>query len=204
MTHPDLKPAAQRMATLIDGISDAQLSAPCPCSEITLGDLVHHISELTIVFTGAAKKDPEAPSRGAPPDGSQLGDDWRTRMPHDLSLLAEAWRDSDAWSGMTKAGGGDMPAEIAGIVALDELVLHGWDVARASGQDYECDQASLEAAYEFVAPFSEPGMEAQRGGLFGPVVAVPDGAPPLDRLLALSGRDPAWTPGERDRRRTSE
>jgi uncharacterized protein (TIGR03086 family) len=96
---------------------------------------------------------------------------------------------------MTKAGGGDVPGEVAGIVALDELVLHGWDIARASGQDYECDQATLEAAYGFVAPFSEPGMESQRGGLFGPVVEVEDDEPLLERLLGLSGRDPSWIPG---------
>ena len=72
--------------------------------------------------------------------------------------------------------------------------LHGWDIARASGQDYECDQESLEAAYGFVAPFSAPGMEAQREGLFGPVVDVADDAPLLDRLLGLAGRDPSWTP----------
>jgi uncharacterized protein (TIGR03086 family) len=193
MTHPDLGPAAQRMAALIEGISDDQLSAPCPCADITLGDLVHHISEFTIVFTGAAKKDKDAPSRGAPPDASQLGDDWRTRIPRNLALLAEAWRDPEAWTGMTKAGGGDLPGEVAGIVALDELVLHGWDVARASGQDYECDQETLEPVYSFVAPFSVPGMEAQREGLFGPVVTVPEAAPLLDRLLGLSGRDPSWS-----------
>jgi uncharacterized protein (TIGR03086 family) len=182
------------MGTLIEGISDDQLNAPCPCSDITLGDLVHHISEFTIVFTGAAKKDKDAPARGAPPDASQLGDDWRTRIPQNLVLLAEAWRDPEAWDGMTKAGGGDLPGEVAGIVALDELVLHGWDVARASGQDYACDEQTLEAVYSFVAPFSVPGMEAQREGLFGPVIEVPDAAPQLDRLLGLSGRDPAWKP----------
>src|SRR4051812_15945904 len=159
MTHPDLKPAAQTMVTLIEAISEDQLGGPCPCSEITLGDLVHHISEFTIVFTGAAKKDPDAPTKGAPPDASQLGDDWRTRIPRDLALLAEAWRDPGAWSGMTKAGGLDLPGEVAGIVALDELVLHGWDIAQASGQDYQCDPATLEAVCGFVASFSEPGME---------------------------------------------
>jgi uncharacterized protein (TIGR03086 family) len=194
MTHPDLGPAAQRMTELIKGTSDDQLDLPCPCSSITLGDLIHHISEFTIVFTGAAKKDKDAPARGAPPDASQLGADWRTRIPQNLTRLAEAWRDPEAWTGMTRAGGGDLPAEVAGIVALDELVLHGWDVAQGSGQDYGCDQETLEAAYAFVAPFSAPDMEAQREGLFGPVVTVPDAAPLLDRLLGLSGRDPAWTP----------
>jgi uncharacterized protein (TIGR03086 family) len=89
----------------------------------------------------------------------------------------------------------DLPGEEAGLVALDELVIHGWDVARASGQPYDCDPASLEAVHGFVAQFSGPGMEEQRAGLFGPVVDVPDDAPLLDRVIGLTGRDPGWSPG---------
>ena len=77
-------------------------------------------------------------------------------------------------------------------MALDELVLHGWDVAQATGQAYECELAILEAVYQFVAPLAVPGEEAQREGLFGPVIEVPEGAPLLDRVIGLSGRDPAW------------
>lgn len=77
-------------------------------------------------------------------------------------------------------------------MALDELVLHGWDVDQATGQAYECEPAILEALYQFVAPLAVPGQEAQGEGLFGPVIEVPEGAPLLDRVIGLSGRDPAW------------
>ena len=96
---------------------------------------------------------------------------------------------------MTRAGGVDLPGEVAGLVALDELVVHGWDVARATGQPYEVDVPSLETVQAFVAQFSEPGMEEARAGLFGPVVEVPEDAPLLDRVIGLTGRDPAWSPG---------
>ena len=94
---------------------------------------------------------------------------------------------------MTQAGGIELPGEQAGIVALDELVLHGWDVARASGQPYEPDPALLEIVHDFVAQFSGPGMDEQREGLFGPEVEVPADAPLLDRVLGLAGRDPGWS-----------
>ena len=95
---------------------------------------------------------------------------------------------------MTQAGGVDLPGEVAGVVALDELVVHGWDVARASGQAFDCEQPLLEVVHGFVVQFAGPGQEEQRNGLFGPEVPLPDDAPFLDRVLALAGRDPAWSP----------
>jgi uncharacterized protein (TIGR03086 family) len=194
MPMVELGPAAKQMAELIEGVPDELLGAPTPCLDYTLGDLVDHIRQLTIAFTAAAKKDTADMTSGrAPGDAKNLGDDWRTRIPRDLSALAEAWREPAAWTGMTMAGGIDLPGELAGIIALDELVVHGWDVARASGQDFDQDRESLEAVYGFVKQFSSAGEEA-RDGMFGPEVAVPDDAPLLDRLLGLTGRDPGWSP----------
>ena len=195
MSMVELGPAATRMADLIEGVPDELLGAPTPCPDYSLGDLVDHIRLLTLAFTAAAKKDTAGMTSGrAPGDASSLGDDWRTRIPRDLASLAEAWRDPAAWTGMTKAGGIDLPGELAGIIALDELVVHGWDVARASGQDFDQDQASLEAVFGFVKQFSGAGQEAAREGMFGPEVAVPEDAPLLDRLIGLTGREPNWSP----------
>ena len=196
MTPVDLEPAARRLADLVGGVPDELLDAPTPCPAYALGDLVEHVGGAASAFTGAAVKDlGDATSQGPSGDASRLSDDWRTRIPRDLAALADAWRDPDAWTGMTKAGGVDLPGEVAGLVALDEVVVHGWDVARAAGQPFECDAASLEAVLGFVSQFSGPGQEEARAGLFGPVVEVPDDAPLLDRVIGLTGRDPAWSPG---------
>jgi uncharacterized protein (TIGR03086 family) len=195
MTSVDLQPAAQRMAELVGGVPDEMLDAPTPNPGYSLGDLLDHVGGAALAFTGAARKEiGDAASQGPSGDASRLGDDWREQIPRDLAALADAWRDPDAWDGMTKAGGVDLPGGVAGLVALDELVIHAWDVARASRQPYDPDPESLEAVHGFVAPFSEPGQEAARAGLFGPVVYVPDDAPMLDRVIGLTGRDPAWSP----------
>jgi uncharacterized protein (TIGR03086 family) len=195
MTVVDLEPATRRMADLISAIPDEWLDRPTPCPAYTLGDLVDHVGGLTLAFTAAATKTfGDASAQGPSGDASRLGDDWRTRIPRDLAALAEAWRDPASWSGMTQAGGLELPGEVAGLVALDELVVHGWDIARASGQPCDCDRRSLEAVHGFVAQFSGSGQEAAREGLFGPVVDVPEDAPLLDRVIGLTGRDPAWSP----------
>jgi uncharacterized protein (TIGR03086 family) len=195
MTQVDLEPAARRMADLVSGVPDELLDGPTPCPAYTLGDLLDHVGGLALAFTSAATKATgETGSQGPSGDASRLGNDWRTRIPRDLVALAEAWRDPAAWSGTTRAGGVELPGEVAGLVALDELVIHGWDVARASGQAYDCEAPLLEVVHGFVAQFSGPGQEAEREGLFGPVVEVPEDAPLLDRVIGLTGRDPAWSP----------
>src|SRR5262249_2585426 len=140
----DLRPAAQRMATLVARVPDDALDRPTPCPDYRLGDLLDHVGGLAIAFRCAALKSfEELGDAGSPGDASRLGSDWRTRIPDALEALGEAWQDDSAWTGMTKAGGLELPGEVAGLVALDELVIHAWDVARASGQPYEVDEPSL-------------------------------------------------------------
>ena len=184
----DLGPAAEEMSALIAAVPDEMLSRPTPCPAYRLGDLIDHVGGLALAFTAAAAKDrgpmTEAPQPG---DASRLGEDWRTRIPRNLSAMAAAWRDPAAWAGMTQAGGADLPGEVAGLAGADELVVHAWDIARASGQELTADPAAVEAAHGFLAA---------AGGPFGPVVAVPAGRPLLDRVIGLAGRDPDWTPAQ--------
>lgn len=83
-----------------------------------------------------------------------------------------------------------------GSVVVDELVLHGWDLARGTGQPLEVDPQSTQAVFEFTAAMSAPGEETGREGLFGPVIEVPDDAPLFERALGFSGRDPGWAPAQ--------
>ncbi len=195
MSMVDLEPATRRMTQLIGRLTDEAFDGPTPCPKYRLGDLVEHVGGLTLAFTAAATKDAgDAGAQGPSGDRSRLGDEWRTRIPRALASLAEAWRDPAAWGGMTRAGGIDLPGEVAGLVALDELVIHGWHVARASGRPYHCDDESLVAVHQFVSQFSGPGKESDREGLFGPEIGVPPEAPLLDRVIGMTGRDPAWSP----------
>lgn len=187
----DLHPAATRMAALVQGAADDQLTAPTPCPDASLGDLIDHIGNFAQAFAAAARKE-IGPVTGPPPppSGDNLEDGWRERISLDLLALAEAWREPDAWVGLTTAGGIELPAEVVGLVALDELVVHGWDIAVASAQPYSPEPQDVQGATIFVTSFEAP----RDGTLFGPVVDVADDASPFERLLGLTGRDPAWRP----------
>ncbi|WP_435643939.1 TIGR03086 family metal-binding protein [Streptomyces sp. H49] len=117
---------------------------------------------------------------------------WRDELPRALDELADAWRDPAAWTGTTRAGGVDLPGEVAGAVVADELVIHGWDLARATGRPYTPDPAALKSAHSFLlAAAADP---IRGGGIFAPAVPTPATAPLLDRALGLSGREREWSP----------
>ncbi|MFC8080105.1 TIGR03086 family metal-binding protein [Streptomyces sp. NPDC057307] len=195
---PDHGPACRSLAGLLDAIDEKQLGAPTPCPDYTVRELLAHLVGLTVAFRDAGKK-ALGPTTDTPPTEGlpRLEDGWRAALPTQLDGLVEVWRSPDAWQGFTRAGGVDLPAQVAGIVALNELVVHGWDLARSTGQAYEIDRASLEATLAFLEPAA---ASAEAGdapeGLFGPPVHVPADAPLLDRVVGLSGRRPDWRPGE--------
>ena len=72
---------------------------------------------------------------------------------------------------------------------LDELVIHGWDLAKAIDQPAGYDGPGLDEVLQMTTQFRGGGDE----GLFGPEVAVPPDAPTFDRILGVTGRDPNWT-----------
>lgn len=193
----DLTPAARRLADLVARVSDGQLADPTPCPAYTVGDLVEHIGGLAQAFRAAAEKDTSSPYvNGAPSgDAARLEQGWRDRIPADLAALARAWADPEAWTGMTRIAKQDAPGEAVGLTVADELVVHGWDLARATRQPYEPEPELLGAARTFLGVFASPDAPAGPEVPFGPSCEVPGDAPALDRVLALAGRDPAWLAG---------
>jgi len=189
----DFAPACRAVADVVAGIGDDQLGRPTPCVGLTVADLLDHLGGLALAFTWAATKEMPEGGTEAAFDGSRLAPTWRADIPQVLDRLAAAWAEPAAYGGMTMAGPIEMPGEIAALVALDEVVVHGWDLARATGQAYDPDEAAVLAALGFASSFEVPPDAG--AGPFGPPVPVPDSASALDRLAGATGRDPAWQPG---------
>ncbi len=84
----------------------------------------------------------------------------------------------------------ELPAPMIGGMVLGEFVVHGWDLARATGQEPEWDDEVLSFVYRELEMTAEQGREM---GVYANRVAVPDTASLLDKLLGMTGRDPLWT-----------
>ena len=179
----DLAPASAEMSRLVSGVRDDQLEWPTPCPDWTVAELLAHIHQFSTVFTDNAHKEPTRPP-------SSLVDDWRQAIPRQLDQLDVAWRDHSAWQGRVSAGGVEMDAADNAVVAIEELTTHGWDLARATGQQFATDDERLDQVDRFFVLFA-PRIDAGEGP-FGTTVEPPADASRLDRTIARTGRDPRW------------
>ena len=191
----DLYPAVARFSALIEAVPEGSKGGPTPCSEYSVGDLLDHIAGITVAFGGAAvKAEGESANMGPQGDASNLDANWRASLPQRLEALARAWLDINAWSGITRVGGQDIPGEVAGTVAFGELAIHGWDLSRATSIPFEPDSAGVTLLFDLVRQTFGPGQDSPRRPAFGPAVPVAQDAPIFDQTLGLLGRDPGWSP----------
>ncbi|RZU52481.1 uncharacterized protein (TIGR03086 family) [Krasilnikovia cinnamomea] len=184
----DFDPPVRQLRALLLGVTDDDLTAPTPCDGWSVGDLLDHLMTVTGAYVRAARKqpDPDAPTQ---PSAAHLPAQWRSRLPVLLEELATAWKDPAAWVGTALSGGVTTAAPAVAAAAMNELTTHGWDLARATGQDFAADPRSLEALVGFLDP--------DRPVVTPPTTDLEDEPTLLAKVVELTGRDPHWHPGNR-------
>ncbi len=172
-----------------DERSGVDLATTTPCVELDLRGLVEHFVGTSAAMAGLGLGEPLDPDE---PWGGGTGaadGDWPGRLRTNLDAIGRGWSRAEAWEGQAEVGGSAVPRTMLGEMALVEVAMHGWDVARALGRTVELDPEVAAAVDEAVAASAELGRQL---GAYGPEVPVPDGATALDRALGRAGRDPAW------------
>lgn len=178
--------ACSTMSAVARRAAGGDPAAPTPCTEFDLATLVKHFvgTSGAFVAAGSGALDPDDPW------GSKVTvrDDWSTQLADQLDRAGAVWARADTWDGAVKNS--PMPAAALGEMGLIEVVLHGWDLARATGQTVTLDPETAAEVRRCVADTAEQGRQFEA---YGPEVEVADDAGDLDRALGLAGRDPAWT-----------
>ncbi|MEV6261048.1 TIGR03086 family metal-binding protein [Streptomyces sp. NPDC051784] len=178
-----LEETAAHAVPVVRGIDDTQLAAPTPCGEYDVRALVNHLSMVVDNFRILAAK--------GDPDFSRTEDvvtgDWRDRFEEATTLLVKAWGEPGAEEGVS--GGMKLPARTVGFMVLGDLVVHAWDLATATGQDYEVAPA---VASELLPELAAMAPQAREAEVYGPAFPLPQGATAFEQVLAETGRDPGW------------
>lgn len=170
-------------AAVVEGIGAARLAAASACPGWDVRDELNHLVGGMRIFaaelTGTAA--------GADHGADWLGADPRAAFARAAGLDRAAWRRPDALQGTVRLGFGEVPAPTAALIHLTEVLVHGVDLAVATGQDALADGPACEHLLAVMR-----GMDFgafRRPGMFGPERAAPAGAPAHVRLLAFLGRD---------------
>ncbi|GHG38084.1 MULTISPECIES: TIGR03086 family metal-binding protein [Amycolatopsis] len=189
MTASLLRPAAAEFLRIAAAVPD--LSAPTPCAGYDVRGLLNHLLYWGPWLIAAGRRAaPPAPG-GGETEAALVTDDWLADLSKQTETLVSVFEPPAAWTGTTSLGSASMPSAVVGAMVLGEFVLHGWDLARASGQSCVFAPEAATAVYESAVAM---GDQARSMGVYGPEVAVSGDASALERALGAAGRDPGWSP----------
>jgi uncharacterized protein (TIGR03086 family) len=169
---------------LVAGVRPDQLASPTPDGDWDVRALLNHVIAGNL-WAGELAAGRTIDEVGDRLDGDVLGDDHAAAYDASAKVAADAFEAPGALDAPCAVSYGPVPGSVyAGHRFLDVLV-HGWDLATATGQDPTLDPELVQGCLDVV----EPQLSMlQASGAFGPAVDVAPDADPQTRLLAMLGR----------------
>ncbi len=203
--RPQFASAFATAGKVIAGIRADQLALPTPCDDLDVAQLLSHLRMVADRVARMVRSEELFDHVTEPPPPAD-GDNTRWWSEAGDAITA-AWTDQRLTEPVVlpwmQGTGADA---LAGYV--NEVTVHTWDLARATGQDVAWDDEAVAvglAALQAVLPGAgrTAGFEAMRAEMppemadfelpFAEPVPVADDAPVIDRSVAYNGRNPAWT-----------
>jgi uncharacterized protein (TIGR03086 family) len=185
--------AAAEAARVVAGVPGHPMDAPTPCDDWDLRTLVNHVI-LWTAYSAERRAHGESVAEDLMSKDFTADPGFAQDYAAQIGRAVAAWSDPAAWERELGVMGSGTPAADVAAMLIAEMVLHGWDLARATGQEYACDEA---VAASVLATVEAQGELFRQYQGFAAIVTFPAGeedATVLDRALSLSGRDPQWKP----------
>jgi uncharacterized protein (TIGR03086 family) len=166
----------------VKGVLPDDLSKPTPCAEFDVRALLNHVIGGMEMLRVAAEG-----GKASPPEGDQFGSDPGAVYDERRASLLTAVRGDGVLDRNWEMPFGSLPGSMMAAIAFMEHLTHGWDVAKATGQDTTLPEVLVMECSETVAP-----MDAmlRTPGVCGPAITVGDDASAQDKFIAFMGRRP--------------
>ena len=188
-----LRKTTLRVKEVVANVEQSQAQDPTPCSQWDVRGLLNHLIG-GLEFTAGC-------IAGSPPDIRPSEADSSYLDEPDVAVLVEAYHtlldrvlqsgsEPGALDGIVSTPNfGEMPVGQIFVGTTMDQFIHGWDLAKATGQDTSLDADLVEFAYGMLVSggFANMGRQA---GFIGPEIAVPDSSSAQDKLIAYMGRQP--------------
>jgi uncharacterized protein (TIGR03086 family) len=163
----------------VEGVAPDGWDAPAPCEGWAARDIVDHIGQTTGFFLSRAELTADIPPAADDPAATWAA--CRATMERVLDDPEVAGREIESPFGQMKL------EDLVGGIGISDLLVHTWDLSRATGQDESIDP---DEAQRTLSALQAMGDNIRGSGAFGPEVAVDDGADLTTRLIAYTGRTP--------------
>jgi uncharacterized protein (TIGR03086 family) len=171
---------------IVTGIRPDQLDDATPCADWDVRALLNHVIGVADVFSHVGEGKPI--NRPDPNTEYFNDDDYAAAYDAATAAMLAAWRTPGALDATIALPFGEVPGSVGASINFIDMLVHGWDLARATGQ-----------AATLASHLAEPALTLSRGimndqlrsaGAFGPEVTVAQDAPMGNRLVAFLGRTP--------------
>lgn len=170
---------------VVAGTRADQLTNPTPCAKWTVHDLINHLVGGGHVFAAGFRGETMGDPDGPMPD--LLGSDHVAAFDRAIADFQSSVKTPGALDRDVPLPFATLPAPVALRLAAGDLLIHMWDLARATNQQPEAPADVITAADGFVRGFVQPEM--RDGDTFADEKQAPPDASPLDRLAAFTGRE---------------
>jgi uncharacterized protein (TIGR03086 family) len=202
--RPLYRRAVAQTETLVAAVSPSQLSLPTPCPEYDARALLAHIVGGLTRTALVGEGDPEALTRPAaallspggttppsPPAAYGPPDDgWPDAYSAAADRAFAAWADDAKLDTLVEVPWGKVPGRFALAGYIQEVLTHGWDLAKATSQPTEGDPELALWALATAKRILPPEIRGAADVPFGPVIEPPADAGPYTQLAAWLGRHP--------------
>jgi uncharacterized protein (TIGR03086 family) len=177
-----LADALSEVGALIDNVRPEQWAGPTPCTDWSVRRLIEHLTGLNLVFT-AILRDQQPPVRKD--DDAVLDDERSAAYSASAAQLLAAFAQPGVFERDYRGPLGTVTGAERLQIRLCDLIAHGWDLARATGQELRLPDDVVEQSLTFV---QRQLSDDARPGRFEPAQPAPSDAPAIERLAAFLGR----------------
>lgn len=184
MTVELLEAAIASTRSLLTQVQADQYEGPTPCASWNVQALVEHlVSEAPAYFLSICEG--RTPASGAE---AVAASEALARYDERYAMVVEAFRAPGLLDATLTAEFGPIPASAFLGVATNDVFVHGWDLAKATGQPTDLDADVADHLLGFTSVAIQDAFRGPEGALFGPRQDAPEGSPPADALAAFLGR----------------
>ncbi|MBI3743340.1 MAG: TIGR03086 family protein [Chloroflexi bacterium] len=168
--------ATKRARQTVAGVKPAQLTSPTPCSEWNVQALLDHMVGTLNFVASSLSGTPSTKAAGS-----------LQAFDAGVAAVSKAARVPGVLEKKVKSPMGEMPGQVFLMIGISDTLIHGWDLAKATGQDTKLDPKNVELVHGFMSMQAEA---ARKRKALGPEVKVPEHASAQDKLMGMVGRKP--------------